>query len=83
LPFCARAALGALFRAFVVHPPAAALLGVARSGEALLVGPEGTEEFALEPVLHEGVLACLDDRGFPVLHREPLGQAGNNHLSSW
>jgi hypothetical protein len=78
-----RAALGALFKAFVVHPPDDALLAVARSGETLLVGPEGSEVFALEPVLREEVLAGLDAKGFPVLHREPLGQAENNHLSSW
>jgi hypothetical protein len=79
----ARAALGALFKGFVLHPPADALLAVARSGEAVLVGPEGAEEFALEPVLQEDVLAGLDGKGFPVLHRVPLGQAENNHLSSW
>jgi hypothetical protein len=49
----------------------------------VLVGPEGTVEFALEPVLQEDVLAGLDAEGFPVLRREPLGQGENNYLSSW
>jgi hypothetical protein len=49
----------------------------------VLVGPEGTVEFALEPVLQEDVLTGLDAKGFPVLHREPLGQAENNHFNSW
>ncbi len=34
-----RAALARLFKGFVIHPPADALLAVARSGEALLVAP--------------------------------------------
>jgi hypothetical protein len=79
----ARAALARLFKGFVIHPPADALKAVARSGEALLVGQPGAEEFALEPVLRDEVLAGLDAKGFPMLHREPLGQAENNHLSSW
>jgi site-specific DNA recombinase len=78
-----RAALARLFKGFVIHPPADALMAVARSGEALMVGPEGREQFALEPVLRDQVLAGFDGRGFPQLRREPLGQAGNNHLSSW
>jgi hypothetical protein len=41
------------------------------------------EEFALEPKLRESVLAGFDAKGFPVLHREPLRQAENNHESSW
>ena len=79
----ARAALARLFKGFVVHPPAGAIMAAARSGEALLVGQPGAEEFALEPQLRESVLAGLDDKGFPVLRREPLAQAENNHLSSW
>ena len=78
-----RAALARLFKGFVIHPPADALLAVARRREALLVGPEGRERFALEPVLRDEVLAGFDGRGFPRLRREPLAQAGNNHLSSW
>lgn len=78
-----RAALARLFKGFVIHPPAHALKAVARSGNALLVGPEGREQFALEPVLHEDVLAGFDGRGFPQLRREPLGQAENNHFNSW
>jgi hypothetical protein len=34
-------------------------------------------------VLRDSVLAGLDAKGFPLLHREPLGHAENNHLSSW
>jgi hypothetical protein len=70
-----RAALARLFKAFVIHPPADALLAVARSGEALMVGPDGREAFALEPVLRDEVLAGFDGRGFPQLRREPLQQA--------
>jgi hypothetical protein len=78
-----RAALARLFKGFVIHPPADTLKAVARSGEALMVGPEGREEFALEPVLRDEVLAGFDGQGFPQLRREPLGQAENNYLSSW
>ena len=40
-----------------------------------MVGPEGAEKFAIEPVLREDALEGLDARGFPLLRREPLGQA--------